>query len=207
MMNTHSLPLSRLVRVGSWSAVALAIAVTAGCSQSGNSFTVDRSTVNGLPKVVATEKAWATAKVEAIDYANRSIALTGPDGTTHIFKVSSAVANFDQVKQGDTVNMEVLDRVTVNVRDAYSPPVIEESVGVELAELGSLPGIVATRSVEVNATVAAIDYQARTISLTRTGEALLVITVSPKMKNFNNISVGNQVIFTYTEAISITVKS
>ena len=209
MMMNRPLPLvSRIARIGSWSVVALVVATAAGCAEeSGSSYAIDRTAVNGLPKVVSTETSWSTAKVGAVDYPDRSIALTGPDGTTHIFRVSTAVANFDQVKQGDTVKMEVLDQVTVNVRRASSPPMIAQSIGVELAALGEKPGIIATRSVEVNAVVASIDYQARIVSLATPGGGTTTIAVSDKMKDFNNVKVGDQVIFTYTEGVAITVSS
>ena len=184
--------------------LAGALAVT-GCSQSGEQSTIERSTVNGLPSVVATEKLSGEVKVEAIDYDNRSIALAGADGKTEIFKVSSAVRNFNQIRKGDTVKVEYLTTIDVNVRQVGEPLAAAEVVAVAAAPLGDKPGVVAVRTVEVLANVEAIDYTARTVTLVGLRDMPVTIHVSPKLKSFDKVVKGNQVIFTYTESVTIEV--
>jgi hypothetical protein len=177
-----------------------------GCAESGHEITVERSTVNGLPSVVATEKMSGEVKVEAIDYDNRSIALEGSDGNCEIFKLSPAVRNFNQIKKGDTVKVEYQTTVDVNVRKVGEPLAATEVVGVARAPLGEKPGLIAVRTVEVLANVEAIDYTERTVTLVGMRDKPVTIHVSPKLKSFDKVAKGDQVIFTYTESVSIEVK-
>ena len=96
--------------------VASVVLWAAGCSEAGPSYSIERKTVDGLPTVTATASDKAEAKVDAIDYGNRSIALTGPSGKTEIFTVSSAVRNFYQIKKGDVVKVEYYSRMFATVR-------------------------------------------------------------------------------------------
>jgi len=167
--------------------------------------TIERTTVNGLPSIVTTAKMAGEVKVEAIDYDNRSIALKGPEGKTEIFKVSSAVRNFDQIKQGDTVKVEYLTTVDINVRKVGEPLAAAEAVGVAAAPLGAKPGLIAVRTVEVLANVAAIDYVERMVTLVGLRDQPVTFHAGKKLKGFDNVVQGDQVIFTYTESVLIEV--
>ena len=57
----------------------------------------------GTPGGVVVETATVTAKVVAIDYANREVALTGPKGNMMALHVADDVQGFADVKLGDTV--------------------------------------------------------------------------------------------------------
>src|SRR5690348_2305776 len=128
----------------SLTATVFSAALVAGCSTP--SATIERSTVNGLPSVVHTESANAQAKVIAIDYGDRCIALEGPGGDTQIFHVTSAVRNFNQIKKGDTVRVSYYSRLAANVRKLSEPPTTTVIDAVQLADLGKKPGIVCTRN-------------------------------------------------------------
>jgi len=197
--------MQRIAKYLAATALAATLAV-AGCAQSAsNKMTIERTTVNGLPSIVTTAKMAGEVKVEAIDYDNRSIALKGPEGKTEIFKVSSAVRNFDQIKQGDTVKVEYLTTVDINVRKVGEPLAAAEAVGVAAAPLGAKPGLIAVRTVEVLANVAAIDYVERMVTLVGLRDQPVTFHAGKKLKGFDNVVQGDQVIFTYTESVLIEV--
>jgi hypothetical protein len=178
-----------------------------GCSEAKSSekYSIKRSTVNGLPSVVATQQMSGHVKIEAIDYDNRSIALEGFDGKSAIFKVPAAVRNFEQIKKGDIVNVDYLQTIDVNLRKVSEPPSAAGVSGIAAAPLGEKPGVVAFRTVEVLANVQAIDHKARTVTLVGLHDKPVTIQVSPELKNFEKVAQGDQVVFTYNETISINV--
>ena len=187
-------------------ATAMTLA-TSGCATSGESFNVERKTVNGLPTVVAKGSSWADVKVEAIDYSNRSIALADSDGKTQIFHVTSAARNFNQVKKGDTVRVEYDNQLTVNVYKVNEAPSVDMTEGVARAPLGDKPGIMAFRTVQNEMNVTAINYETREVTLKGVTGDPVTLTADKKLKDLDKVHVGDQVVFKYTEVVSITVKS
>jgi len=184
---------------------ALAMAM-AGCASEGSSSNIDRKTVDGLPSVTATGTSWADVKVEAVDYWDRAVALTGPDGKTHIFKVGPEVRNLNQLKKGDTVRVEYAEQLTVNVRKSNEPLSVDAMVALERSAVGSKPGMVATRIVETDTTVQRIDYDTRRVTFMGPDGNTFSLTASDKLKNLDKVKVGDRVVFTYAEAVSIQVK-
>ncbi len=175
---------------------SLAISLSA-CEDTGEHYSVERATVDGLPTVTATASAKATAIVDAVDYGNRSIALTGPNGKTEIFTVSSSVRNFNQIKKGDTVNVEYFTKMFASVRQVNEMPTTQTTQVVKLAELGEKPGIVCSRHSIIEANVVSIDYGTRVVKLKTTTGDIMTITADPKLKKrlkkvHNN---GDQVVF------------
>jgi len=188
-----------------YAALVAGVLAVSGCSQPSETFTIDRTTVNGLPSIASTASVTGTVKIEAIDYDNRSVALQGPDGKSEIFKVPPEVRNFNQIKQGDVVKVQYMQTIDVNVRKVGQPLSTAEVTGVATAPLGDKPGVVAVRTVQTLANVQAIDYQARTVTLVGMGDKPVTFNVNPKLTSFDNVVVGDQVIFTYTEAVMIDV--
>jgi hypothetical protein len=190
-----------------WQAVITAAVFFAGILPccTNPSYTIERSTVNGLPTVVATENATAQAKVAAVDYYDRSIALEGPKGETNIFHVTSAVRNFYQIKKGDTVNVSYSSRVAVSVHQVSDPPSATVVDSAQLAELGQKPGILCTRNARVEATVTGINYETRDVRMKTATGGEIALTADKRLKNLENVKIGDQVVFEYTEALSIKV--
>ncbi len=198
--------MQKTLAVLSFAVLAAVVIGTTGCSETNDGYSIERKTVNGLPTVTATETSTAEAKVDAIDYGNRSIALTGPNGKTEIFTVSSAVRNFSQIKKGDTVKVDYASRIFASVRKTSDMPTTQTISSVQLAELGDKPGITCWRKAIVEANVEAIDYTTRVVKLRTTTGDLMTLTADQKLNNLDKVHVGDQVVFDYTEAVSITVE-
>jgi len=187
---------------------ALSLMLMSACSEApSETFAVDRTTVNGLPTVIATGTMKADVKVDAIDYSDRSIALTGPNGNTHIFTVGPEVVNFDQIKKGDIVKVEYFQRLAVSVRKVGEPLAAGQVDALALAPVGAQPGMFATRTVAMNANVLSIDYDTRVVTLKPLSGDVVTFTVDPRVKDLDKVHVGDQVIFNYTEAVAIYVTS
>lgn len=96
------------VKVGSLFRVryveAIAVALQRGATASvSTGRTVQLAPKGGAPGGVVTQTATLRAKVVAIDYAGREIALKGPKGRVLSLKVADDVEGFADVKVGDSV--------------------------------------------------------------------------------------------------------
>lgn len=178
----------------------------AACSQSNHETTIERKSVDGLPTVTETANVAATATVEAIDYDSRSIALAGSDGKTEFFQATPAVRNFNQIKKGDTVQVQYVSRLHVSLQKTPQEPVTTVAEAVSLADLGEKPGGVLYRYAQTQATVLSIDYATRVVTMRSMTGSRITLTVDKKLADFDKVKVGDTVLFNYTEALTIDVK-
>lgn len=194
---------------GTVAACTVAIALSAaGCTDPkdfNGKLTITRGAVDGLPTVVATQKTTGEATITAVDFDKRTVDLKGSDGKVQSFKVPKSVVNFKQVKQGDVVKVKYSEAIEAHVRKSPTEPQITEAGVIATAPPGDKPGIFAYRLVESNCTVQKIDYIARTITLVGMSDKPVSFKVSDLLTNFENIKVGDQVIFTYSESLVIEV--
>ncbi len=158
------------------------------------------------PGVVVTDAAVITATVEAVDYEKRTVTLKGADGQSKTIKIDKRARNLDQVKVGDKVTVELFESVAIFVRKSTAPADVAETAAVQVAPKGEKPEVVAVDTVEITATVQAIDYKKRTISLKGPQGNVRSFTVDKSVKRFKEIKKGDEVVVRYTEAIAIKVE-
>ena len=167
--------------------------------------TTETSFKEGVPGGITVNTTKISARVTAIDKAERKATLLGPDGEKFDVKVGPDAANFDQVRVGDQVNAIVTEQVVVSVRDKDAPAVGGESGVVMLAPKGARPGGLAAGTTTVTATVTAIDQTKRTATLRFEDGSSHTYTVR-KDVDLSQRKVGEQVVFRVTERIAINVE-
>jgi hypothetical protein len=161
----------------------------------------------GKPGIVVTDVSVAKATVEAIDYDKRTVTLKGPEGNTLTLKVDKNAKNFDQVKKGDQVTAEYYESVAVFVRKPGAEPGAAGLETVQVAPPGQKPAGMVVNTSELTATVAAIDYKKRTVTLKGPEGNTKTLKVDKSVKKFNNIKKGDDVVVRVTEAVAISVQS
>jgi hypothetical protein len=161
---------------------------------------------NGKPAAVMAEVAQLTAKVDAVDYDKRLITLTGPKGNTVTVKAGPEVRNLDQVKPGDQLIVRHYQSVALAVRKSTEPPAAGEVTAVQVAAKGQKPAGVIVDAVEITATVEAIDYNKRTVTLKGPEGKTRTIKVDPSVKRFKEVKKGDEVVVRVTEALAIAVR-
>jgi hypothetical protein len=77
--------------------------------------TIEVAPKGAKPGVIMTDTVEITAKVEAIDYTNRTVTLKGPQGNVMTFSVDASVKKFDNVKVGDELVMRVTEALAIAV--------------------------------------------------------------------------------------------
>jgi hypothetical protein len=159
------------------------------------------------PGVVFAETTTVHATVEAVDPATREVTLKGPKGKIVTIKAGPEVKNFDQIHVGDVLTARYLESVALVVRKADAGPSANESRTVEVAPKGHKPAARIVETKEVTATVEAIDYAARTVTLRGPEGNARTIKVDPSVKRLNDVKKGDQVVARYTEGLAISVKT
>jgi hypothetical protein len=160
----------------------------------------------GKPGAVVAEVTQITAKVDAVDYDKRLVTLTGPKGNTVTVKAGPEVKNLDQVKPGDQLIVRHYQSVALSVRKPGDPPAAGEATAVQVASRGQKPAGVMVDTKEVTATVEAIDYGKRTVTLKGPEGKTITVKVDPSVKRLNEVKKGDEVVARVTEALAIAVR-
>jgi hypothetical protein len=158
------------------------------------------------PGVVVADLIVATATVEAVDHAKRTVTLKGSEGHPRTLKVDKAVRNFDQAQKGDQVMAEYYEETAILVRPSAEPPTAGEVGVVEVAPRGAKPGVADVETRVVTAKVEAIDPQKRTVTLRGPQGNVVTLKVDEQAKKFDHVKVGDEVVVRHTEAVAITAQ-
>ena len=153
----------------------------------------------------AAQTVKATATITAIDPATREITLKGAQGREVTMTAGPEVKNFAQMKVGDTVNVEYLEALTLELKKGGKALVARtEESGAMKAKPGEKPGGMVGRQVTIVADVVAVDPATQTVTLR--GPQRTVNLRVPDANQFKLVNVGDQVEAQYTEAVAILVE-
>ena len=159
----------------------------------------------GEPGAVAVMAVTATATVQSVDSAKRTVTLKMPNGKVKTLKAGKEMKNFDQIKAGDKVKMTYVEELAVALSKAGAPPSAEETTEVMLAPKGAKPGVIAADTIEMTAKVTAVDSKKRTVTLMGPEGKTKTLKV-PKTVNLKQVKKGDDVTVRYTEALAIMVE-
>jgi len=158
------------------------------------------------PSFSSTQKVTLSATVEAINHETREVSLRGEDGELLEIVADEEVRNLDQVKTGDTLSIEYLQNMSVEVVAADHA---EAGAAVITAEArtdeGEMPGAAAVESVVITAVVEEINLEANTFKL-KGPDGNISEHTARDPENLKKAAVGDLVVITLTEAVSITVE-
>ncbi len=163
------------------------------------------ATQKGVPGGTIVDTYKITATVTAIDAAKRKVTLVTSDGTTTTFKAGPDVVNFDQIQVGDKLKVTAARQLVVFVRKNNEPPKDGEAAAVALAPVGAKPGVLMADTVEVTATVEAIDLENRQATLLFPDGTSQAFTVRQDV-DLTKAKIGEQVVIRTTEALAILVE-
>lgn len=145
------------------------------------------------------------ATVTAIDKANRTVTVKGPQGKTRTLTVGPEARNFDQVAVGDTVTLTYVEAVTLSLEKAEgAKPGITVTDEVRRAAPGAKPGGVVSSQTTIVGTVTAIDAASQLVTVRGPKGNEVDIRVEDPAK-LKSVKTGDLVKATYTEAIAISV--
>lgn len=137
---------------------ALTLAAASCNSITGESTTVAK-TQQGVPGGEVVETTKVTATVTGIDSAKRKITLVTPDGKKSTVKAGPEVVNFDQIKIGDQFKATLTEDIVIRMAKPGEKSKDEAAAMVGIAPVGAKPGMMMADTVQVTATVSAINLK------------------------------------------------
>jgi hypothetical protein len=146
------------------------------------------------------------ATVTSVDLPNRVVTLKGEKGDVIVLAVPDTVKNLAQVKVGDEVIASYTEAVAWQVKPAgQGTPGISAQDSVTTAQPGARPAASVGSTVNVIATITAIDLANGTVTLTGPGGNAQTIKARDPA-NLRKVKVGDLVDITYTEAVAVSVQ-
>lgn len=189
----------RLTNGGVFAAVLILASVFGAAAQAQDSPGTADAGAEGL--MVTTR-----ATVESVDLNARSLELRREDGEVVTIDAGDEVRNLDQVKVGDIIEVDYYELMLTTLEP--SPTGVRErieSIDREGAELGEKPAGAITRTIEIVATVTALDRKERLATL-RGPENTITVLVDEDV-DLGPVAVGDDVRAVYKESIAIRVRS
>ena len=142
--------------------------------------------------------------VDAVDKANRTVTLKGPEGNTLTLDVKDP-SKLDVIKVGDPVVATYTEAVAFQIKKAGTATpgstVQESRVG---SKPGETPAGAISREITVTGTITAIDKNSQTVTIKGPdGKSATVKAKDPK--NLERINVGDLVEIKYTQALAVSL--
>lgn len=159
------------------------------------------------PPIETSRLVTATATVEAVDVANRTVTLKGPNRTVTI-TVGEDVKNLPQIKVGDSVDIVYYESLVAQIyKPGEKPPVsgIQAKQYREGAAPGQMPAGTAARSIQILETVQSID-KAKNIVVLKAPDGSLDAHQVKDPKNLDKVDVGDKVLISLTQAVAVSVE-
>jgi len=162
--------------------------------------------VGGNPSFIITEASISVEKVVDVNYKARTVTLKDDEGKVRTVNVSDQVRNFNQVKEGDVVTIEVNETVSVEVQPGPGDTMNIAAESQSSAAPGAKPS--STRIIEgkLKTQVEAIDYEARTVTFKNRKGVLTTYKVGKQAKHFNEIRRNDMLVIEYTQTVAVSVK-
>src|SRR6187402_2094801 len=188
--------------------LAVAIAAAAAPLAYGQAQSPSGSAIVGTApgKGLAMQHVKATATVEATDPAKRTVTLKNARGEVRTITAGPEVRNFDQIKVGDSVTIEYVEGLALELKkDGKAVLGRSEVKSLERSDPGKKPGGMATREITAVADVVKVDTKKSTVTVkNKEGETFDLNIRDPEQLKL--IKKGDQIQATYTEAVAVSLK-
>jgi len=156
------------------------------------------------PGRVITATVQSAVIVEAVNKETRELKLIDAGGKRYTIVADKMVANFDQIEPRDRIVVEYLESVAILVVPAGAPE-LGDAAAVELAPLGSKPGISGVETVLVKATVESLNLTDRIATLRYEDGSMRTVKVADDVP-LDLVNVGDEVRFRITKAIAVSIR-
>ena len=156
-------------------------------------------------KFAAAATVEVTAIVKAVEKGTRTVTLQGPQNRVVDVVAGDEVRNFDQIRVGDSVSVQYVESLTLELKKSQATPGATASGAAVRAAPGQRPGAAAGREIVVLADVVGVDQSKSTISLKGPRGNVIDLKVQ-NQDHFKVVKQGDQVEAVYTEAVAIAVK-
>ena len=175
---------------------------TAACVSAALAFAL-ATTARAQVKEVPGEMVTASGTVEAIDHTSRVLTLKDEHGHLDTIDVPASAKRFSEINVGDKVTVKYYDNVTVRLKKPGEASVNKESAATTPGTGAKPSGTMATQRT-MTAVIEAIDPKVPSITFKGPQGWKYSRRVHDK-EILKQVKVGDQVDFTWTEAVLISV--
>ncbi|MBW2270842.1 MAG: hypothetical protein JRH16_19955 [Deltaproteobacteria bacterium] len=147
-----------------------------------------------------------TATVVSVDKGDRSIVVKDGKGEAQTIELTEDVKNFDQIRPGDEILVEVYSALAMQLAKNRKPVEGGATTMVGVAQPGERPKIVVVDVVEVLAKVSHIDRKERRVTVTGPLGKSVKLQVPEDVEGFDALKVGDEVNARYAEKFAISVQ-
>ena len=200
----------KLLKLAAMMLVPAALLACTGCSSTPNKSACNATCNAALPSDVlrggvVLDAVTATATVQSINAADRTVTLQLSDGSLTTYECGPDVRNFDQIKVGDQVTATVAESLAIGLMKGGSVPIgAGTSSAIVRAPLGAKPGGKIVDTVGFIARVVSVDAQNRKVTLQTVDGQAQTMKVGPDI-NLANVKPGDDVGVRVTRAFAISV--
>jgi hypothetical protein len=159
----------------------------------------------GVPGGIVVSTHQITAEVTGINADKRTVTLKTMDGKKTTVKCGPEVVNFDQIRVGDKVKVTATEEIVAYMASEGAPSGEGGAAVVALAPKGAKPGGVVASTVQVTATITAIDLKRHKATLQFPDGTIHKVAVRPDV-DLTQRKVGEQVVIRTTGALAISVE-
>jgi hypothetical protein len=144
------------------------------------------------------------AKITRIDHKTREITLQGPQGREVTLEAGPEVKNFSQLKAGETVDVQYLESLVLELKKGGGMPVERtDEEAMTSAKPGETPHAAGGRRVTVVGDVVEVDSAANKVTVKGPKRTVVLDVTDPEQLRM--IAKGDQVQATYTEAVAVSM--
>lgn len=156
--------------------------------------------------VMLTQSIQLKATIVKINKKTRELTLRDESGEEKVIVADKEVRNFNQIKKGDIVVVEYHRAAASALQKMSDTEVAEEASSLERAPSGGKPGMLATHTSTIVATVLDVDTKARLLTVKGPRGGIVTIEVPADMTSFDSLKQGDKISAVYSEALAISVK-
>jgi len=197
---------SNVVKLAACVLVLVSLLIVSSCTSSKPTGTKTSVAAiqQGVPGGIFVETHEMTADVTAINAAKRKVTLKTADGKKTTVKCGPEVINFDQIRVGDKLKVLATEEVAIYMATG-APSSDGGAALVALAPKGAKPGGIVASTMQVTATVTAIDLKKHKATLQFADGTTHTVAVRPDV-DLTKRKVGEQVVIRTTDAFAISVE-
>ena len=146
----------------------------------------------------------ATATIQAIDPATRSVTLRNDKGEEDTFVAGPEVQRFNELKVGDKIRLTYHESLVFELRKAGAPS-RESSDALAAGRLKAMPGGAVAVQQTRTVTVKAVDPTVPSITVVTEDGRTITRKVEDR-KNIEDVKPGDRIDITYTQAVVVNAE-
>src|SRR5262245_4756726 len=156
-------------------------------------------------QVTKENQVTATATIQAIDPATRSVTLRAENGDEDTFTVGPDVARFKVLKVGDTIRATYFESLVFQLRKPGAP-VAPTGAVADAGRTTKVPGEAIGTQQTTTVTVKAVDMKVPSITVVTADGRTLTRKIA-ESKNLEGVSPGDRIDITYTQAVVVAAEA